>query len=254
MTRLEDVVVYQSVLDSIVPQDKDRGTVLAEVASFFLEADYQASPLEKGKEETLTINLRAFDCVTFVEQCLAFVLVLRDFRRTWDDYVSTIRYLRYRNGIVEYASRLHYFCDWLNYQVQRGILKNITPELGGIPFEKKINYMTSHRELYLPLSDADVFNRIRATEEALEKSLGCYLPISSVQGILHQLKTGDIVAFTTDREGLDVSHVGITLGMESGELFLIHASREAGKVIRSPMLEYIRSAPHLSGIIVGRLA
>lgn len=252
MVRLEDVVVYQSVMDSIDPQGKDRGSLLAEVASFFLEASYEASPLETEGEERLTVNLRSFDCFTFVEQCLAIALILTDFRRSWDDFTSTVRNLRYRNGVVEYTNRFHYFCDWLKYHCQRGILRDVTSELGGLPYRKEIFYMTRYRERYPRLNSDEVFSRIRATEEELEKSLDAYLPLAAVERVLPLIKTGDIIAFTTEKEGLDVSHVGIADPSGGNDSFMIHASSEAGKVVKTPFLAYLRTQASVSGIIVGR--
>ncbi|HOJ52309.1 MAG TPA: DUF1460 domain-containing protein [Syntrophales bacterium] len=254
MVRLEDVVVYQSVLDSIFTQDKDRGSILAEVASFFLEADYQASPLEVGEEEVLTINLRAFDCFTFVEQCLGIALILTDFRRSWEDYSSIVRRLRYRDGRVEYPARFHYFSDWLNYHVANGLIRNVTTALGGVPYRKQISYLTTHIDLYPRLRDQAIFDRIRSVEEELGKSLGDHLPLHAVEQAVSSLKEGDIIAFTTDTEGLDVSHVGIFAKNKEEEAFLIHASREKGKVVKSPFLEYVKHLPGVSGIVVGRLA
>lgn len=253
MYHLEDVVVYQSVMESINPQDKDRGSILAEVASFFLEADYQVSPLEKEGEETLIINLRSFDCFTLVDQCVGITLVLTDFRRSFDDYTQTVKKLRYRNQMVEYSARFHYFSDWLNYHVEGGLLQNITDELGGVPYRKRISYMTSHVDLYPRLKENATFHRIRLIEEELEKSLGNYLPLDAVPQALPGIKSGDIIALTTETEGLDVSHVGIATKGTEGESFLIHASKEKGKVVKSPFLNYLENTSGISGIMVGRL-
>jgi len=254
MHRLEDIVVYQSVLDSISPEGKDRPSLLVEVAEFFREADYRPGILEEEPEETLTINLRAFDCYTFVEQCLAMALVFTEYRRTWDNYIGIVRQLRYREGIVDYASRLHYFCDWLDYHAQGGIIKDVTAALGGVPYRKHIHYMTSHEDLYPKLKDKEIKEKIRSVENALERKLGYYLPLPLKEETTLGIKHGDIIAFTTDTEGLDVCHVGIAVRDKEDQLYLLHASREAGRVIKSPspLLDYLEKAKTISGIMVAR--
>ena len=33
---------------------------------------------------------------------------------TFDDYKAELEKIRYRDGVIDgYASRLHYFCDWI---------------------------------------------------------------------------------------------------------------------------------------------
>lgn len=255
MARLEDIVVYQSVLESIAPEGKDKGSLAAEVAEFFLDAAYQEGILDQGKEELPIVTFHAFDCYTLAEQCVAFALIFSDYQRSWTDYLRLITTLRYRDGIITYASRLHYFSDWLRYHTVHGRLKDLTASLGGIPYEKTISYMTSHVALYPRLRDRELWEQIRQTELALTRHKGYYLPPERIEAATPTIKSGDLIALTTETDGLDVMHVTIAGRDQDDNIYLIHASREAGRVIKSsvPLMEYVNRLEHASGIIVARI-
>ncbi|NIQ97853.1 MAG: DUF1460 domain-containing protein, partial [Desulfuromonadales bacterium] len=78
-----------------------------------------------------------------------------------------------------------------------------------------------------------------------------YIPTAAVaETVLAGLASGDYIGIYSTRTGLDVTHVGILVRRDDG-LFLRHASNRpgAGKVVDTPLLEYLRDKP---GIIVFR--
>jgi len=48
------------------------GDVIVEIGKSFIGTEYVAHTLEKGKKESLVINLTGLDCTTFLENCLVF--------------------------------------------------------------------------------------------------------------------------------------------------------------------------------------
>ncbi len=68
------------------------------------------------------------------------------------------------------------------------------------------------------------------------------------KGATNILRDGDIIAFTTKTEGLDVSHVGIII-VDKGIVRLLHASSKAGKVTIDPLplAEYLRKNRNITG-------
>lgn len=67
------------------------------------------------RDERLVVNTRQLDCTTLVETVVALKLCAQQGKRTWNDYTSVLRQLRYRGGVLDgYASRLHYFSDWIS--------------------------------------------------------------------------------------------------------------------------------------------
>jgi len=52
---------------------------------------------------------------------------------------------------------MHYFTDWIRDNEKKGLVKDITADLGGIELEKSINFMGTHRDLYPFLKDDENF-------------------------------------------------------------------------------------------------
>ena len=109
------------------------GDAITEIGKSFLGTDYAAGTLEiNSPKEELVVNLRGFDCVTFVENSLTFARCLKNGKTSFEDYKNELKYIRYREGKIDgFASRLNYFCDWIHDNENKGIVKNISAEFGG---------------------------------------------------------------------------------------------------------------------------
>jgi hypothetical protein len=231
--------------------------LIIEAAKFFIHTPYVAGTLE-GDSERLTVNFREFDCTTFVETVIALSLTLQESTPTFERFCDRLRLIRYRNGMVnDYTDRLHYFTDWIHENQRTGLVKDVTKELGGHPFELQLNFMSTHPQLYQQLKDNDQLVRairaIRAKEvEVSARSPYYVIYPDEIQGI--QIKDGDVVSFVTTVKGLDVTHVGFA-ERNGGEVRLVHASSKAGKVIEdtNTLAAYTRRNG-ARGIMVIRLA
>ena len=86
-----------------------------------LETYIKAGGDPKGLEP-LIVSLSEFDCVTLVESCLAVARAADDGRRpTWAKFSREVERMRYRGGKRQgYASRLHYFSEWISDGEKRG--------------------------------------------------------------------------------------------------------------------------------------
>ena len=67
--------------------------------------------LQKMGREVLFIDLEIFDCQSFVENTLALTLTKRQKSPNYEAFREHIKQLRYRNGIVGYGNRHHYFTE-----------------------------------------------------------------------------------------------------------------------------------------------
>ena len=77
--------------------------------------------------------------------------------------------MRYRGGTRgSYASRLHYFSEWISDGARRGLLRDIAPELGGEEDTRPLRFMTEHRKSYVALADDRVFDQIATMEHGLD--------------------------------------------------------------------------------------
>ncbi len=230
--------------------------LVAAVGRLFLGAPYAAGTLEGKREEELVVNLRSFDCVTFVESVVALAWSIRAQETRFAAFAAALEQLRYRSGRRGgYASRLHYFSDWLRDNGRRGIVRDITAALGGIPFRKDFHAITDRRKELPPLADESVFRRMRLLERDCSRRTLHRIPKKDLSRLGQGIREGDIVAITTDTPGIDVSHAGIAVrGPRS--LRLLHASGEAGRVVVSEgtLYRYLMDRPSRTGVLVGRVS
>ena len=249
----------QAFEDKIIEIDglleKDLGQTLVSVGKTFLGTPYVAQTLEIGETETLVINLHGLDCTTYVENVLAFGLMLKNEQTQFEDYTKNLETIRYKNGKLDgYASRLHYFSEWIANNEKKGLLKDITSEIGGTEITKEINFMSSHRDLYPFLSDDVNYEKIKASEDYLNNQAICILPQGEIEANEHLISSGDIIALTTSINGLDITHTGIASREKDGRIHLLHASSSGEvKVSELPLVDYLKKVKNNTGIMVARV-
>ncbi|MDC6390879.1 DUF1460 domain-containing protein [Maribacter sp. PR1] len=231
------------------------GQTMVAVGKTFLKTPYVAKTLEIGDTETLVVNLKGLDCTTFVENVLAFSLLLKENKNTFEDFTKTLETIRYKNGTLDgYASRLHYFSEWIANNAEKGLLKDITGEIGGNQITKDINFMSEHRDLYPFLADDINFEKIKASENYLNSQPICVLAQNQIAENEHLIQSGDIIALATTINGLDVTHTGIATREADGRIHLLHASTGSMEVEVSdkPLVEYLKKIKGNTGIMVAR--
>lgn len=228
--------------------------LLTNTALFFLDKPYVASTLDQNKNESLVVNLREFDCVTFIESCLALVLTLKAENPSFEKFCDSLQSIRYRNGIIKgYTSRLHYTSDWICENERNGFFEDISGKCGGVKMTKEVSFMTKNAHLYKQLaSDSSCILEMKEIEENLNKR-HCYVVLLSsyISDAQESIKSGNIIAFATEINGLDYSHIGIAYWRE-GELHFIHASSKEKKLIvdEKPLSLYCKQSKTCSGISI----
>lgn len=235
--------------------EEDFGKTMVAVGKTFMGIPYVAKTLEIGETESLVVNLHGLDCTTYVENVLAFSALLRYGESDFESFTKQLETIRYKDGKLDgYGSRLHYFTEWIRNNQQKGLLKDITSEVGGIEIKKDINFMGTHRELYPFLKDDKNFEKILVTEAALAEETFCYLPQDQIEENEHLIQTGDIIALATSINGLDVTHTGIATREKDGRIHLLHASTGSMEVEVSklPLSEYLKGIKKNIGILVAR--
>lgn len=235
-------------------KQSDFGDTMICVGETFLGTPYVAKTLEVGETESLVINLQGMDCTTYVENVLAFSTLLMEDKMNFDSFANTLENIRYKDGELDgYASRLHYFSEWIVNNEKKGLLEDVTAEIGGMEIKKDINFMSTHRDLYPFLQDEENFKKIRASENYLNHQSICILPQDQIEASENQIMNGDIIALTTSITGLDITHTGIAIREKDGRIHLLHAS-SSGKVEVSdlPLVEYLKKIKKNTGIMVAR--
>jgi len=230
--------------------------IVAEIGKSFIGTDYTANTLEIGRKEKLVLFLVGLDCYTFLESSLAIARCIKSGKTTFEDYQKEILKLRYRNGeLIEYPSRLHYFSDWIYDMNKRSIGKDISKEIGGVPYNLKVNFMSTHPDSYKRLKDNKKFvDEIAKTEKEINSRKYFYIPQSEISNVESKIKSGDIIGITTKINGLDISHTGIAYRADDGRIHLLHAPNVGHKVqiTEKPLADYIKGNKKQTGIIVLR--
>lgn len=229
------------------------GTMMVRIGESFLGTKYTPATLEEEPEH-LVINLEELDCVTYVENVLALARIIRAGTPTWGEYVQELKRIRYRGGNLDgYASRLHYFSEWIADNARLGLMRNVTRDLGGIPLTEQIDFMTTHRESYRQLADSAIFGQIQRMEDRLNGEARWWIPESQLPGVMSRLENGDIIAATSSIDGLDVAHTGLAVVREDG-VYLMHAPLvgEEVQLSETPIDQRIQRIEGQDGIMVAR--
>lgn len=231
------------------------GDLVCAIGSYFLGAPYKPGTLESGHKEKLIVNFAQFDCFTFVETVLALARCVVAGKISRSEFQSELQLIRYRKGIIDgYSSRLHYFSDWLRDNEQKGILRDISRNMGAVTGRKKINYMTAHRSSYPALANENELQKMLQVEKSISRRYFKVIDKNIAGQWLAKIQDGDIIAFVSAKEGLDIAHVGFA--MRWGRAFrLLHASSKEDAVVisRKTLLTYLKQNKKFSGIIIARL-
>jgi hypothetical protein len=238
-------------------KEKPIDSVIDYVGESFIGTPYEAGTLDDNSStEELVIKVTGLDCVTFVENTLVMSRLIKRGDASFDAYKKELEFIRYRNGKLNgYASRLHYFTDWIYDNHSKGIVNNITEEIGGVPYNKEINFMTIHSTSYKQLmkDEGETFSLIKNIEKEISERNLFYIPKKNVNKYYELLKTGDIIATTTDISGLDVTHTGY-IYKENDIAYFMHASVSKKEVTITDisLKEYLMGNKKQTGIIVSR--
>jgi hypothetical protein len=207
------------------------------------------------RSEPLTLSLTRFDCVTLVEACLAVARTAGGDLPSWDRFGREVERMRYRDGKRRgYASRLHYFSEWIANGEARGLVRDLGGELGGTPDERPLRFMTQHRDSYAALANDEVFHEIGAIERSLDGRPRRVVPTAAIAEVADRIETGDVLAFATTIPGLDVTHAAFAYRDKAGVLRVLHAPLSGGvvEVTRATLPEYVAAIKRATGILVAR--
>lgn len=239
------------------------GDRTAAVGRALVGTPYKSFTLEiDDRIEAASANFYGMDCWTFFEIALGFARMLDEPEANWTP-ARLLHYIeldRYRDGQCtgEYLSRLHYLEDWLADNDRRGLVNDLTRELGGVRANHAAHEMTFGWRHYRYLKANPSLRAPLGRMEARVSERPLYqIPKSGVARIESKLKSGDIIGIVSrDRPGLySTSHVGLAYRTNDGVLHFLHASspRNYGKVvIDSRLSSYLARYRSDSGILVAR--
>lgn len=252
----QDKEILEQAL-AIFAEDKNStvSVLMIKVGTFFKETPYVASTLEVNPAgEDLVVNLRQMDCTTFAENCLAIARTIKIKNPNFDTFAEELKNMRYRDGKIDgYPSRLHYFSDWIYNNNQKKLVKDFSEEIAGIPYQLKVNFMSTHPQSYAQLKDSTLIPVVAAQEKEICARKMFYIPEDRISEFEDQLMDGDIAGITTSIGGMDIQHV-VLLVRKNGRIHMLHASSAAEKVILSEetLEDYLKESKRATGIMVAR--
>lgn len=188
---------------------------IAIISHAFLGAPYIVDPLGGGAHEKEHLILRedGFDCVTYCETVLAAARA-----HTPDDFKIELRRMRYRAGEVDWFARNHYFSEWGLNTSANGMCRPVALP-GAVRIRKTLTYMRGRGLAPVPVSFAAN-------------------PRESLFAYRERLATGDILAFVSQRPGIDIFHTGF-LVVDSDTLVLRNAAKSRGRVLDQRLSEFL---------------
>lgn len=212
-------------------QTLDRMLAAPDPSSEFLGIPYGADTLigSATEPEQLVVDLERVDCFTYAD----YVEALKR-AEDRDGFLDALRQIRYRDGVVAFDSRRHFFTDWAPT-----IATDVTATVSdrAVEVSKNLNQQDAGG-LYLP--GLPVVPRTMS-----------YIPSAAVDDqVLSALRPGDYIGAYAEDGGLDVTHVGIFVAGPDGPLFRNASSLAADQqVVDTPLRDYLRTVP---GIVVLR--
>jgi hypothetical protein len=256
----KDVEVCKSKFNLAVDKslsEKPINEVIVEIGKSFIKTEYVAHTLEKEGDEQLVINLTGLDCTTFLETSLTFARCIKKVKTSFEDYQNELTFIRYRDGKIDkYPSRLHYFSDWIYNNQQKGVVKDITEEIGGKKITFNLNFMSENPKYYKQLQENPEFIPVISKQEKeINSRQYYYIPENDIEKLEPLIKSGDLIALTTSDKGLDIGHVGLAIKMENGRIHFLHAPLAGSKVqiTETPLSDYAKKIKKHTGIIVLRV-
>jgi hypothetical protein len=253
-----DVEIFERIMARVAAERMDTlpiGDLIVGLGRPFVGEPYTPQTLELPGPERVVVNLREFDCVTYVESVLALARIVRDGRRGFAAFVDELRRLRYRDGRLDgYPSRLHYFSEWIADNENLGIVRDITEELGGRRVLEPVDFMSRNASAYPKLVEQpSLVPEIRRAEERLTGLARYAIPQQEIGRIVDGIRNGDVIATTSTVRGLDIAHTGFAIWVD-GRLHLMHAPLVGRtlEISERPLAERILRIDGQDGLMVAR--
>jgi dienelactone hydrolase len=249
--------LWTEELEKWLKEELQPRSAMVEHGLSLLGTPYVAHTLERTAQEKLFTNRSELDCTTFVESVLAMYLCTKESGTfSEESFAGQLQKIRYRKGIIDgYTSRLHYTTDWIDDNISKGIIEDVTAIHSRHTGTVRLSFMSSHPDNYKHLkNNPGNLARIRETEKKLTGQVIHLVPKQQLpdEGF-PWIKDGDIIMLATNIDGLDISHMGIAI-RRNGMLHLLHASSTEKKVVvdKQTLRNQLAQSKHVTGIRVLR--
>lgn len=255
---LESRERLDELLNALAQEDFSTNSIqelTLEIGQRFLGTPYVEKTLELPGEEKLVINLTGLDCTTYLETVVTLARIAKEGNLTFEGFEQELERIRYQDGVrKDYSSRLHYFSDWIYQNQEKGIIRDVTQEIGGTLYPNQPSFMSENPQFYAQLSNLDFLKAIKADEAEIAKRTYHFIPKAKIESLEKNIQSGDLIAITTSIKNLDIVHVGFAVE-KNGRIHLMHAGtgNMQVEISEKPLSGYLASNKSQSGIMVCRL-
>ena len=223
------------------------------------------APLESatpGSTPRLDVDLRSFDELGFVEHAYALAVVARlgassptvDRADVESQYERVLQTVRYRNGVMDgYASRLVYVSEWIADNDRKGLVDDMTRELGGSLERAPLDVRSSRLAEDLTVMEPDVVDDMRRVEARLSGQGRYVIREPELSVAITEIQDGDVIALASAMRGRDVAHVGLAVHVDGTVRLLYRPTQEGGVTISAkPIDQRIAASADEGGLIIAR--
>jgi hypothetical protein len=202
---------------------------LAAIAKHSVGTPYADGPLGEGPDGRYDsdplIDMSRADCVTFMEQSIAFAAGLN-----YEHAFDLLQEIRYKDGVIDFEHRNHFFvADWIE---NNPFCVEVTDDLD-VPT----------RPIKRTISRRDFFERVNApglgTDTPDRVETLSIIPSQHVADAEMVLPSPSIVVFVGKVEWLFALHTGLYIRDDDGSGRLYHASSRSGEVVAADLTEYV---------------
>ncbi len=202
----------------------------------------EATNAEPIPVEFLRTSMSYLDCMTYVEHVMA--LAASEKPEYYGTFLCRLIDIMFNAGNQPLMNhhRNHFTSFWGDINESKGYLINLArnhPQ--AVRRDLILNQVGANRTFYVE----DRF-MIATSPQTM-----WYFPVETVLKTLVPLASGDVVAMVTDKEGLDVTHMGFFIEY-GGRRWLRHASLKLNRIVDQDFDQYLRDGKHIKGVMAFR--
>lgn len=202
----------------------------------------EATNLEPMPVKQLRTGFKYLDCMTYVEHVLALAASNKaSYEPEFLCRLIDIVYNADGKPLMNH-NRNHFTSSWGDVNERKGYLINVARNHPhALMRELYLNKVGSNRTFYVE----DRFMIAGKPQQMW------FFPLQPVLERRVPLASGDVVALVTDKEGLDVTHMGFYVE-HSRKRWLRHASLKLNRIVDQDFDQYLRDGRQIKGLMVFR--
>ncbi|EKD81608.1 MAG: hypothetical protein ACD_39C01727G0005 [uncultured bacterium] len=205
-------------------------------------AKVEAANPEPLPVEFLRTSMAYLDCMTYVEHVLAIAASAK--ASYHEEFLCRLIDVMFNAGGQPLMNhhRNHFTSLWGDVNERKGYLINMARNhQWAVSRELFLNQVGNNRTFY-------VEDRFLIADKP---QLMWYFPTDVVLAGKAPLASGDVIAMVTDKEGLDVTHMGFYIE-HKGQRLLRHASIKLNRIVDQDFDQYLHDGKHIRGLMAFR--